>query len=244
MRIPRIYHPYILHQNDIVTLAQQSAKHLLQVLRLQVGAQLILFNGQGGEYKATIKQINKKSVSVTVDQFSEKNLESPLHIHLGQAISRGEKMDFTIQKAVELGVTEITPIISERGNIKLTEDRFQKKLTHWHGIIISACEQSGRNFIPVLHEPVHINHWITQSHAGLKFVLHPDINQKALEKEITQNRITLLVGSEGGFTETEVSWAAENHFQHLTLGPRILRTETAALAAISFFQGIWGDFIY
>jgi 16S rRNA (uracil1498-N3)-methyltransferase len=244
MRIPRIYYPNILHQEDTVILTEQAAKHVLQVLRLQMGAQLTLFNGKGGEYQATISHINKRSISVVVGKFSEIKNESPLYIHLGQAISRGEKMDFTILKAVELGVSEITPLISERCNVKLPEDRLQKKLAHWQAIIISACEQSGRNFIPILHTPIHLNHWIAQHRSGMKFILHPADKPSSLKESIAQKNITLLVGSEGGFTEGEMTWATENHFQPVTLGPRILRTETAALAAISVFQGIWGDFIY
>jgi 16S rRNA (uracil1498-N3)-methyltransferase len=243
MRIPRIYYPNILHQNDTVMLTEQAAKHVLQVLRLQMGAQLILFNGKGGEYQATISHINKRSISVVVDKFSEFENESPLYIHLGQAISRGEKMDFTIQKAVELGVSEITPLISERCNVKLPEDRLLKKLAHWQAIIISACEQSGRNFIPTLHVPIQLNHWIAQNHLGMKFILHPTNKPSSLKEHIMQKNITLLVGSEGGFTEDEITWATEKYFHPITLGPRILRTETAALAAISVFQSIWGDFI-
>lgn len=243
MRIPRIYHPDILQPNDTLTLTDQAAQHLQQVLRLQMGDQLILFNGKGGEYQAVIKSIHKRNVLVEIGTYTAHEVESPLHIHLGQAVSRGEKMDFTIQKAVELGVAEITPLISERCNVKLSADRFQKKSAHWQAVIISACEQSGRNHIPIIHEPVQLNNWLAQHHKGLKLMLHPAINKSLITENSPQKYITLLVGSEGGFSEEEIAWATENNFQQLTLGPRILRTETAALAAISVLQGIWGDFI-
>lgn len=242
MRIPRIYHPQSLQSHDAVILTEDARKHVMQVLRLQVQSPIILFDGNGGEFQGVIKTIDKRTVTVQIGDYIKREVESPLFIHLGQVISRGEKMDFTIQKAVELGVSEITPLISERCNVKLPTDRLQKKMAHWQSIIISACEQSGRNRVPVLHTPVDLNQWLTGNYLGLKLILHPSTNQCLLDKQNTQKQITVLVGCEGGFTTSELDWAIANHFQHLTLGPRILRTETAALTAISVLQCKWGDF--
>lgn len=243
MRIPRIYQSQTLQPRLTINLSDNAARHVQQVLRLSAGAQLILFNGMGGQYQAVIKSMDKRVVTVEIGEFSAIECESPLQIHLAQAISRGEKMDFTIQKAVELGVTEITPIISERCNVKLSHERFEKKMAHWQAIIISACEQSARNQIPLIHPPVHLNDWLAQSHQGMKLILHPSPQLSPLKEKQAQKNITVLVGSEGGFTPDEINWAIENQFQPLTLGPRVLRTETAALAVISVLQGMWGDFI-
>lgn len=242
MRIPRIYHTQSLHSHEVITLTEDARKHVFQVLRLQVQSQIILFDGSGGEFRGFIKTIDKRVVTVEIGEHIKREVESPLFIHLGQVISRGEKMDFTIQKAVELGVSEITPLISERCNVKLPPDRMQKKMVHWQSIIINACEQSGRNRIPVINAPVELNQWITENNAGLKLILHPSATTNDLSKQNAQQQITLLVGCEGGFTRSELNWAIENHFKHLTLGPRILRTETAALTAISVLQCRWGDF--
>jgi 16S rRNA (uracil1498-N3)-methyltransferase len=241
MRIPRIYHPDIIKVATTIILSDAAAKHVNQVLRLETGAQLTLFNGKGGEFSATIMQINKRSVEVLIGEYSPREVESPLQIHLAQAISRGEKMDFTIQKAVELGVTQITPLLTERCAIKLTPDRWEKKHAHWQAVIISACEQSGRNSIPVIHPPIEISKWLGKDQSGLKCVLHPGASH-SLSSLPKTNEVTLLVGSEGGLSENELNSASSQQFLPIAIGPRILRTETAALAVISVLQSCWGDF--
>ncbi len=242
MRIPRIYHPQSLQGQQSVTLTEHARIHVQQALRLAEQSSIILFDGEGGEFQAVIRTIDKRAVIVDIGEYSAKEIESPLFLHLGQVISRGEKMDFTIQKAVELGVNEITPLFSERCNVKLPHDRLQKKQQHWQSIIINACEQCGRNKIPVINEPIDINNWLIQQRPGLKLILHPSSNKSLLNKEPLQKNVTLLVGSEGGFAPDEINWAVENHYQPLTLGPRVLRTETASLTAISVLQSLWGDF--
>lgn len=243
MRINRIYQPVKLHINSEIELTPDAANHLITVLRLKINTAITLFNGDGFEYDAIITDIQKKSVTVTVNQSNEKNTESPLFIHLGQVISRGEKMDFTIQKAVELGVNKITPIISERCNVKLDIKRQQKRFIHWQKVIISACEQSGRTIIPALNPIISINDWIKQCREKSKLILHPHTDSK--NSAITSDKrstTALLIGPEGGFSETEIQLAKENDFRCLQLGPRILRTETAALAAIAVLQATSGDF--
>ena len=168
--------------------------------------------------------------------------ESCLNIHLGQAVSRGEKMDFTIQKAVELGVNEITPIITERCGIKLSAERWDKKWEHWQGVIIAACEQSGRNKIPVIHKLCSLNQWLCEIQAELKLIMHPHVATRYRNSMMGLKNIALLVGSEGGFTEQEVELSKDYQFLGMKLGPRILRTETAALATIAMLQTLYGDF--
>lgn len=241
MRIPRIYQAQTLQTNTSITLDEHAAKHVARVLRLRPGASLILFNGDVGEYLAEIVAIEKLKVHIQINSFTPKDVESPLQLHLGQVISRGEKMDYTIQKAVELGVTEITPLFSERCNVKLSGDRLEKRLKHWQGTIISACEQSGRIKIPTLHPAQDINSWIKQEQQGLALVLHHRNSNKLSDLETKLKSIRLLIGPEGGLSEDEISLAEDNNFQSLSLGPRILRTETAALTAITALQCRWGD---
>lgn len=242
MRTVRIYQPTKLFADLTVVLTPEAANHLVRVLRFSVNDRFTIFNGDGGEYIAKITEIKKQQVVVQVEGYKNHSVESPLKIHLGQAISRNEKMDFTIQKAVELGVTAITPLITERCGVKLSADRWEKKLQHWQGVITSACEQSGRNFIPKIYQPMVLSQWLAQSQAGLKLILHPVAAKKMHDLKSHPQSIDLLVGPEGGFDELEVNMAQQYEFISLQLGPRILRTETAALVAITTMQCLWGDF--
>ena len=240
MRISRVYHPESLTIDEDVLLVSSTALHVAKVLRLPAGSPLILFNGDGYDYLAEIKTLTKQQVTVSIKDSMKLNNESPLNLHLGQAISKSSKMDFAIQKAVELGVKEITPIISARCQIKLSNDRWQNKIDHWKKIIISACEQSGRSFIPTLNQPTEFTHWLGSCHADLKLILNPH-TEKKLNQQVAHS-IALLIGPEGGFSEEEIKLAITNQFQSIQLGPRILRTETAALAAIANLQQKFGDF--
>lgn len=243
MRIPRIYYPDSLAVHTTIQLTDGAAAHLIQVLRLSMGAEILLFNGQGGEYTANIVEINKRKVKAYIAEFSPREVESPIKIHLAQAISRGEKMDYTLQKAVELGVTYITPLMTERSQFKLTDERLDKKIAHWQSVVISACEQCGRNQIPDVAYPIAFNQWLSQNHSGLKLVLDPAAKIPLSHYVNHNSEITLLVGSEGGLSDQEINSAKEGGFNPIILGPRILRTETAALVAISAIQTLWGDFI-
>ena len=241
MRIPRIFTHQTLAENTAIELEEAPSHHLSKVLRMQAGRELILFNGLGGEYTATINAINKKSVSVDVAVFNAENRQSPLALELAIGVSRGDRMDWVLQKATELGVTKITPLMTERTEVKLKGDRADKKLDHWQQTIISACEQCQRNLLPELSEPILFSEWVAQCSAELKFVLHHRNNQ-GLPRDIKANSVALLVGPEGGLTEVEINQAISQEFSPLTLGQRVLRTETAPVAAISLVQYLWGDF--
>lgn len=240
MRISRIYHPHAVAVGEVTALEKHTAHYVTNVLRLQPGAPIHIFNNTGGEYRAEIIDVSKRSCDVSILELIDTSTESPLHIHLGQGLSRGEKMDFTIQKAVELGVTEITPVITERCGVKLNAERQQKRLQHWQGVIISACEQCGRNRLPVIHAPVSLSEWLRTVNTARRFLLHPG-EAKAFSDIQPETTISLLIGPEGGLADNEISLAKDHDFQAIHMGPRVLRTETAALAAITQLQTLWGD---
>lgn len=241
MRIPRIYYSQDLSVNIEIALEADAANHVGRVLRLSTGAEIILFNGQGGEYRACLTESSKKNVKAQVNSFSDIDLESPLAIHLGQGISRGDKMEMTIQKAVELGVTEITPLFSERCGVKLTGERLQKKLNQWQKIIISACEQCGRNTIATINPPLPLDQWLAQPSNELKLNLHPRAKYSINTLPEPSHGIRLLIGPEGGLSDPEIELAASQGFDEVLIGPRVLRTETAGLTIISALQTRFGD---
>ncbi len=241
MRIPRVFTHQALTPDTTLALAEPQSHYLSKVLRMQAGRELILFNGEGGEYSAEISETHKKHVDVLVKDFFPENRQSPLHLELAIGVSRGERMDWVLQKATELGVTKITPLITERTEVKLNNERADKKMEHWQQIIISACEQCQRNLLPELSEPKYFSDWVNTCDAELKFVLHHRDNQGFPENKTTQS-VALLIGPEGGLDDNEITQAIEQHFSPLTLGPRVLRTETAPMAAISLVQYLWGDF--
>ena len=241
MRIPRIYTATPLNSGDTIELDNNAFNHAVRVLRLKQNAPVILFNGQGGQYTATLSEVQKKSAFAIVGEHQPNECESPLAITLGQCISRGEKMDFTIQKAVELGVNTIVPLFSERCGVKLKQDRLDKKVEHWRGVIISACEQSGRNKIPELLEPQSVETWVQNHLAELKLVLSPSAEHSLNTLPAPATGVTLLIGPEGGLSDSEIAFAITNGFTGIRLGPRILRTETAGLTALSAIQSKWGD---
>lgn len=248
MHIPRIYYPENLLPTITVGLDAQASKHLVAVLRLQIDDAVILFNGQGGQYRGRLCAINKDrhvlQALVEVQEYENINLESPLNIHLGQAISSSDKMDYVIQKSVELGVSDITPFITERVGIKISPDRLETKILHWKKIIISACEQCSRNFIPNLHPILYFNDFVKEKNDSLKFLLVPKAEKKLSDFKFSNNKnILLFIGPEGGFSDQEIQMAEQHQFIPLSLGPRILRTETAALAVIAALQAVGGDFV-
>ena len=174
-------------------------------------------------------------------EFVDHDVESPLKIHLGQGISRGDKVDFTIQKSVELGITEITPIFSQRCGVKLSGDRLAKKHQQWQKIAIAAAEQSGRNFVPVVHPPIDIKEWLEQASDAIKLTLHPRAEHSIKTIQVPTEGVRFLVGPEGGFTDAEIDIAKQQNFVDIRLGPRVLRTETAALTVLSALQLQFGD---
>jgi 16S rRNA (uracil1498-N3)-methyltransferase len=241
MRIPRIYLPNILSTNHTVYLDENAVRHVVKVLRLKKGAPLILFNGKGGEYQAVLEAVDKKQVLVRLGEYVEREVESNLDIVLAQGVSRGERMDYTIQKAVELGVKKIIPLFMIRTVVNLDERRMIKRVQHWQQIAINACEQCGRNQVPEVHDIQDYRHWLDEPPAGGKFILHHAAAKRLSDVRECNNPVTLLAGPEGGFSNEEISLAKKVGFIPLRLGPRILRTETAALVALSLLQMRWGD---
>lgn len=238
---PRIYTPEALQLHTTLDLEAQASTHLVKVLRLKEGAELRLFNGDGNEYLASITVAGKKNTQVEINDILSQDSKISFPMHLGQVVSKGDRMDFTIQKATELGITDITPLWSERCDVRLKGERLEKKMEHWKKVAISACEQSGRNHIPTIHPAVSYHEWASSVESDTKLVLHTR-DQKNLTDIQKPASVALLVGPEGGITDEEVELCIQQGFTGLTLGPRILRTETAALAALSLFQYLWGDF--
>ncbi len=243
----RFYTNNSLAVGQTIQLSENAATHATKALRLSEGDKAIVFNGDGFDYACELASVKKNSVLVTITQATQLNNESPLNITLLQAISSGDRMDFTIQKAVELGVTHIQPIASQRSVVKLSGDRAEKRTEHWQNIAISACEQSGRAFVPQVQAPLNFSNLFlqlaktTQSN-DLKIILAPDANQTFSSLHKPGGNIYLLIGAEGGLTDDEIALAKAQGFQTMLLGPRILRTETAALTAITSMQTLWGDF--
>lgn len=241
MRNPRIFTNQSLHAGATVELEENAARHLVRVLRLKAGQIVILFNGAGGEYSGELADIGKNGASVHVTGFDDNDRESPLKIHLAIGISRGERMDLVVQKATELGVTSIQPLFCERSEVKLSGQRLDRKLHHWQQIAISACEQCQRNRVPSISSANKFSDWLALEQPGLCFVLHHRTATSLAEVEASPQEITLLVGPEGGLSEAEIAAAESAGFQSLALGPRVLRTETAPLAALAILQARWGD---
>ncbi|WP_100754379.1 16S rRNA (uracil(1498)-N(3))-methyltransferase [Vibrio salilacus] len=241
MRIPRIYHPQILPQLGKVMLSDDAAGHIGRALRMKEGQQVLLFDGSGAEFPAVISEVSKKSVEVELTGRIERSCESPLDLHLGQVVSRGDKMEFTIQKSVELGVNTITPLISERCGVKLDPKRFEKKLIQWQKIAISACEQCGRNTVPVIRPIMSLEEWCSETFDGLKLNLHPRAKYSINTLPTPVEKVRLLIGPEGGLSSEEIDMTQDYQFEETLLGPRVLRTETAALTAITALQVRFGD---
>lgn len=242
MPISRIFQSTPLELGKTVTLTEQAAHHLARVLRASIKDNVIVFNGQGGEYLCTITHIDKKSVKIEVGEFSAREVESPLELYLAQGISRGEKMDYTIQKAVELGVKKIIPIFTERCNVKLDDERREKRLQHWQAIAIGACEQSGRNRVPEVMMPQSFDRWLPSLDAEWRFVLSPHVSKPLSAHAISKTaRVILFIGPEGGLSDKEMELSYQHDFLPLSLGSRVLRTETAAVAAITALQCRFGD---
>ena len=240
MRIPRLYTPQPLPLEQTIELEAATGHYIVKVLRMQEKQEIILFNNTGEQVSAHIISINKKLVSVFVGVHLKAPKASVLHTHLGQVMSRGERMDYVIQKATELGVNEITPLFSSRCEVRLDHQRQTKRIAHWQQIAISACEQSGRIDVPLIHRPQTLSTWVQDTLADAKLVLHPH-QTKALASQLTPLSCALLVGPEGGLTEEEVEQAQTEGYTGLSLGPRILRTETAPVAALTLLQYVWGD---
>lgn len=242
MTTPRFYCPEILAQSGTAELPEQAAHHAARVLRLQAGDRVSVFNGRGGEGEARITDIGKRNVTLEIVDWHDVERESPLQVLLAQAISAGEKMDFTLQKAVELGVGDIQPLASERSVVRLSGERAEKRVAHWQGVVIAACEQSGRNRVPEVAPIRPLLDWLGRQDGGVRLMLSPvaEVGLRDLPKPT--GNITLLIGPEGGLSPAEAEAAQRYGFTPVRLGARVLRTETAALAALAAMQTLWGDF--
>jgi 16S rRNA (uracil1498-N3)-methyltransferase len=243
VRIPRIYHAQPLKNQPKVELSPAAAKHLSAVLRLKTGARIVLFDGSGFEFEAVLDKADKRHALAIISRMHGPGVESPLHVTLAQGISRGERMDYTVQKAVELGVASILPVLTERSVVRLDENSALRKQQHWQQVVISACEQSGRIHVPQVQLPVTLYMFLaTRQQSFLKLLLDPQADTLVSQlPRPSNNEALLLVGPEGGLDEAERAAAKTAGFQGIQLGPRILRTETAALVALSLLQARWGD---
>lgn len=237
--MPRFYVNLALTEKDQINMPEEVARHIL-VLRLRASEEITLFNGDGNEYVAIISKIDKKSISVVVQQqLPQKSLQQPLKIDLLLCIISNDKMDLAIQKAVELGVTSITPIISERSQ-KLIQEKFAKRMEHWQKIIISSCEQCGNNILPQINLPTTFNHAITNKPNGLRLILSPRSGNTS--KHSSASEVQLLIGPEGGFSSTELEKAQDHGFLPVQLGNLVLRSETAVIVGLTYIQlqhGSW-----
>ena len=241
----RFYHSENLELKHVVELIAQTHIHATKVLRLKVGDQFALFNGDGYDYVAKVIELSKHKTSVEIIDRYEVNHESPLKITLAQGIAAGDKMDWIIQKAVELGIQSIQPLLTERSIVKLDRERADKKLEHWRTVAISACEQTGRSIIPDILSPIHLVQWLSnqnQTANSLKLILTPAKAQNINHLEKPSSPVVFMVGPEGGFSEKEMNLALSSSFVPVNFGKRVLRTETASVVALSIMQNLWGDF--
>lgn len=242
MRIPRAFVEAKLSVGAQMALPEEVHNHLVKVLRMRVDQQLVLFNGDGNDYLARLTEVEKRRSVVSIESAEERTNESPLRIEIGQGLSRGERMDFAIQKATELGVRAITPLFTERSEVRLNAERQAKRTKHWQQVAISACEQSYRATLPSIAEPQLLSDWLISCDAELKLVLSPHTEPLVLGELQRPKSVALLIGPEGGLEESEVEQAIAAGFHPWLLGPRVLRTETAPVAAAAVLHYLWGDF--
>lgn len=237
----RVHLDLALEPGAPVDLPEGAFRHLVQVLRMQAGDGLVVFNGQGGEYAAVLESVAKRGATLRIGAFREVDRESPLELTLVQGISKGDRMDWTVQKAVELGVRAIVPVVTERCNVHLDREREARRLDHWRAVMISACEQSGRTRVPALQPVMKFADWLARPPVGRRLVLDP-LGERSLSTLGPGDEPTsLVVGPEGGLGVDELRLAAGAGCIGLRLGPRVLRTETAGVAALAILQSLAGD---
>ncbi|GAB3486547.1 16S rRNA (uracil(1498)-N(3))-methyltransferase [Marinomonas epiphytica] len=243
MRIPRIFVDIELAEHTTINLPDSAFQHLCKVLRLKSDHPIRLFNGSGGQYRAKLVDVEKRSAKVHLEEFEPLDSESPIKVTIGQTLSRGERMDYAIQKAVEAGVYAIQPLFSERCEVKLQDNRIEKRVQHWQQVAISAAEQSGRGYVPTVHSPIKLDDWLSTCNQTLKLTLHHHSPTPLRDFSAPiDGHIALLIGPEGGLTEEEVKCSFNQGFASIKLGPRVLRTETAPIVALSILHHLWGDF--
>jgi len=242
VRIPRLFVDQDLAPDLEIDLEEASSHYLRQVLRCKSGQQVTLFNGRGGEYSAELKSAGKRTCRIRLFDFNSSDRESPLKITLGLALSKGDRFDWALQKSTELGVHCIQPLLTERNELRLSPERLAKKVEHWKRLIVSSCEQCQRNILPIFETPVTLEDWFSKDRHGPAFILQPGASADDLTGQNDDvEQVSLAVGPEGGFSQAEVELALSKGFIGMPLGPRILRTETAPMAAMSILQWRWGD---
>ena len=243
MRITRLYHPEILTCGETTQLDADTSNHLIRVLRTKLNSSVVLFNGDGFDYRCKTQDTNAKKTLLLVESRAEVNNESNLSITLVQGLSRSDRMETTIQKSVELGANKIIPLLCQRSNTKLTQRKRIKKLAHWRKVSTSACEQSGRSKIPEITEIKTLHDVLSELDTNaLKIILNPESDHSLKDIDFTQRSIEIFIGPEGGLNSKEIQQLEEMKFLNICFGPRILRTETAGPAVISAIQTLWGDF--
>lgn len=239
MRTARVYIEQTLYADSEIELDERATRYVTQALRLHVGQPLILFDGSGRDYEATLLTGSRRRCRAQLGSAHPPEPPPGLAVHLGLGISRGERMDFAIQKSVELGVAAITPLLTARSAVRLDEARREKRLGHWQGIVISACEQSGRSRLPAIDPPTDLASWLENCRGGL--LLHPRAERSMAALPPPGALINLLIGPEGGLDDAEQVLAMAKGYEAVRLGPRVLRTETAPIAALAAIQVLWGD---
>ena len=242
MRVTRVFLPQSLVTGESIQLNDEAAHYMLTVLRLKAGYSLVVFNGEGGEYQATITELGrKKSLTLLIGEFQSRNSESPIDTTLAIGISRGERMDYAVQKAVELGVTTISPLLTEYCVVKLDPQQAERRHRHWQRIVEHACEQCGRTIVPCINHPVNLFDWLVQPREGCQLLFDPDQNKDLGAVKTIDQQFHILIGPEGGLSDRECVQANTAGFQSVSMGPRVLRTETAVVAALTSLQLRWGD---
>jgi len=243
MRVPRIYTDQPLRPGHEVLLPEQAGEHVARVLRLERGHAVILFNGDGHEYDARLSALAKRAVTAEILATRNVEREAPLKLTLAQGIARGEKMDWILQKATELGVARLVPIVTERTEVKLDEERAERRLAHWTQVLASACEQSGRTRLPTLEPPQRLDRWLGAlgDTPALRLALMPEGSLQLQQLPQMDNGAILVIGPEGGLSDHDTALLTQTGFRGLRLGPRILRTETAGIAALAALQALHGD---
>lgn len=241
MRISRLFIDTPLQTGDTISLEDEALNYIARVLRLKSGTTITVFNGQGGEYSAQLESVSKRSANLIIGEYNDRDCESPLNLTLIQGISRGERMDYTLQKATELGITQIVPVFTQRSTVSLDGDRLEKRQQHWQGVVRSACEQSGRNHVPVVEAAVDLSEYLQRDVTGTRFLLDPLATNSLNSMSTPGDNTFLLIGPEGGLNDQERTLAHAQGYIGIQLGPRVLRTETAAVACIASMQVLWGD---
>jgi 16S rRNA (uracil1498-N3)-methyltransferase len=242
MSLTRVYHSAHLQVGRDVTLDRGASHHLARVLRVSAGDPVVLFDGSGGEYRGIVRSSDRDAVRIRCESFDPVERESPLDVGLAQVISSGERMEFAVQKAVELGVAWIQPLTARRGKVRLTDERAERRTVHWQRIVVAACEQCGRNRVPLVRPIADLMHWLgAVTGEGLRLVLEPQADERLSQIARTDGELIVLAGGESGFAAEDIEAALLRGFKPVRLGPRTLRTETAGLAALAALQALWGD---